>query len=97
MAEFLILVHDDAQRPVNMAFWDDHITHLQDAGALKGGSSLGAASAVRDGGAPAPLESLAGFLILSAPSLEDARALLASNPDIQAGATAHIIAMVQDS
>ncbi|HZP75909.1 MAG TPA: hypothetical protein VFB45_07205 [Pseudolabrys sp.] len=89
MSEFILLMHDDA--PTDDEAWAPYIRGLQQRGCFEGGSVIGDGIAARKRGTPAPLSTqIAGYIRVTAGSLEAAKALLAGNPAYEAGATVEI-------
>jgi hypothetical protein len=93
MPDYLFLMHDDARdlgtnRRDN---WGAYIGKLQASGNFQGGSAIGAGVCARKSGAVSTITGhLAGFMRVSASSLDDARALLIDNPVFEAGGTVEI-------
>ena len=91
MAEFLLLMHDDAVRETAVADWGPYIAGLQASGAMLGGSAVGGGTSARKAGTPAPLSAgIVGYLKVAAPDLAAAQALLGGNPVYEAGGTVEI-------
>lgn len=89
MPEYILLMHDDAT--AEEGDWEPYLRGLQQSGMFQGGSAIGDGLCARRIGAPAPLTAhLAGFIRVTAASLDDARSLLAGNPVFQAGGTVEI-------
>src|SRR5262249_3397601 len=90
MAEYLLLMHDDATGE-GMSPWDRYIQGLKDKGVFEGGSAIGEGVCVRkDGTAPPITAHLGGYIRVSAQSLAHAQSLLAGNPHFEAGGTVEI-------
>ena len=88
MPDYLLLMHDDAREPWNKQRddWGPYIGRLQASGNFQGGSAIGEGVCARKSGAvPIITGHLAGFIRVSAYSLDDARALLIGNPVFEAG------------
>jgi hypothetical protein len=93
MPDYLFLMHDDAREPWNKRRddWGPYIGKLQASGNFQGGSAIGPGVCTRQSGAaPIITGHLAGFIRISANSLDDARALLIGNPVFEAGGTVEI-------
>jgi hypothetical protein len=89
MAEYLLLMHDDAV--VNDDAWEPYLRGLRQRGCFDGGSEIGDGVCVRkDGASPAVTPRLAGYIRVRAASLDEARTLLAGNPVFEAGGTVEI-------
>ncbi|MFO1070762.1 MAG: hypothetical protein U1E14_19755 [Geminicoccaceae bacterium] len=91
MAEYILLMHDDAGPERDG--WDGYIAGLVEGGHFRGGSAIGAGLCVRRAGAPPPPSPLTGFIRIEAADLAQARALLAGNPAFEAGGTVEIRAL----
>jgi hypothetical protein len=94
MTDYLFLMHNDTLDPAtesNSDNWVRYIGGLQQSGNFQGGSALGAGVCVRkSGAAPVITRHLAGFIRVSADSLDHARTLLIGNPVFEAGGTVEI-------
>ena len=91
MADFLLLMRNDAAAPVNIEAWGPYLAGLRAAGAFEGGSAIGPGVCVRKTGpAPAITADLGGYLRITADNLDAARGLLAGNPVFEAGGTVEI-------
>ncbi|HAH11476.1 MAG TPA: hypothetical protein DCL54_18605 [Alphaproteobacteria bacterium] len=90
MPDFLLLMHDDLTSPEETAAWGPYLAELRKAGVFEGGSSIGKGDSVRKSGAVAPPAAIVGFVRITAPSLEAAKALVAGNPVYEAGGTVEI-------
>jgi hypothetical protein len=91
MADYMLLMHDDATDGVSFEAWERYFDGLRALGRFEGGSAIGGGACVRKAGAPGAFTaSLGGFIRISADSLEHAKALLAGNPVFEAGGTIEI-------
>jgi hypothetical protein len=91
MADFILLMHDDAPDLPGREAWGPYLGELQAKGRLQGGSAIGPGLCARKGGPPPPVTGhLTGFIRVAAADLEDARALLSGNPVFEAGGTVEI-------
>ena len=89
MADFLFLMHDDAN-PDDTA-WEPYLHRLRQRGCFDGGSEIGDGVCVRKHGtAPSLTSHLAGYIRVRAASLDEAKKLLAGNPVFEAGGTVEI-------
>ena len=89
MADYVFLMHDDAV--VDETGWEPYLRKLQQAGVFQGGSEIGAGVCARKNGAPGAVTAhLAGFIRVTADSLDQAKSLLAGNPLFEAGGTVEI-------
>ena len=94
MADYILLMHDDAEGPLSDEAWGDYIGALRAAGRFQGGSAIGAGACVRKASAaPAITDRLTGFIRVTADSLAEARALVAGNPVYEAGGTVEVRAL----
>ena len=89
MPNFILLMHDDAE--ADEAAWEPYIEALIERGCFQGGSAIGEGLSMRKAGTPGRLVSeLAGFIRVSADTLEQAKTLLTGNPLYEAGGTVEI-------
>ena len=87
MADFLLLMRNDAAAPVNIEAWGPYLAGLRAAGAFEGGSAIGPGACVRKAGpAPAITAQLGGYLRISAGGLDAARAEAISRRAVEVGA-----------
>jgi hypothetical protein len=86
MAEYIFLMHDDTIAGEND--WEPYLRKLRQGGFFEGGSAIGDGVCARKSGAPAPMTShLAGFIRVTADSIDQAKSLLIGNPVFEAGGT----------
>jgi hypothetical protein len=102
MADYLLLMHDDAPRVLEGetasdapaeggATWERYFARLRALGCFEGGSAIGPGLCVRRRGVVPPVTArLSGFIRVTAASLDDARALVAGNPVFESGGTVEI-------
>lgn len=89
MAEYIFLMHDDANADVNA--WQPYIGDLQQRGFFEGGSAIGDGICVRKRDAiPSVTTHLTGYIRVNAENLEQAKSLVAGNPLFEAGGTVEI-------
>ena len=89
MAEYIFPMHDDAETDANA--WQPYIGELQRRGVFEGGSAIGDGICARKSGALPPITThLAGYMRVTAENLEQAKSLLAGNPQFEAGGTVEI-------
>ena len=89
MAEYIFLMHDDAEADVEA--WQWYIGELQQRGVFEGGSAIGDGICVRKRDtSPSITAHLTGYIRVSAENLEQARSLLTGNPLFEAGGTVEI-------
>jgi hypothetical protein len=89
MGDYIFLMHNDAV--ADEEEWEPYIRGLQQRGCFQGGSAIGDGTCVRKAGVPASSSAhLAGFIRVSADSLEQAKSLLSGNPVFEAGGTVEI-------
>ncbi len=97
MADFLVLMHDDAQEPVSEDLWPAYFAQLVKGGHFVGGSAMGGGRTIRRNGTPRPLtDTLVGFYRVIADDLGQAEALLAGNPVFEAGGTIELRDLPKD-
>ena len=90
MAEYILFMHDDATAEEPSA-WDAYLQALDRKGVFEGGSEIGGGVCVRKSAAlPDVTQHLAGYIRVSAATIEDAKSLLAGNPHFEAGGTVEI-------
>ena len=89
MAEYIFLMHDDAEADEDA--WQSYIGELQRRGVFEGGSAIGDGICVRKRDArPSITAHLTGYIRVNAENLEQAKSLLAGNPLFEAGGTVEI-------
>ena len=89
MAEYIFLMHDDAEADANA--WQPYIGELQRRGVFEGGSAIGDGICVRKRDAcPSITTHLTGYIRVIAENLEQAKSLLTGNPLFEAGGTVEI-------
>jgi hypothetical protein len=89
MADYLLLMHSDADGPTEG--WDAYLAKLKALGCFQGGSQVGGGRSFRKDGEPVPMTySLGGFIRVTADDLAGARKLLDGNPVYEAGGTVEI-------
>ena len=88
-AEYILFTHDaTAEEP---SAWDPYLQGLDRKGVFEGSSETGAGIRVRKGGAPLDVtQHLAGYIRVTAATIEEAKSLLAGNPHFEAGGTVEI-------
>jgi len=90
MAEYILFMHDDAAAD-DASAWDTYLQALDRKGVFEGGSEIGSGVCVRKSGAPpAVTRHLAGYIRVTAATIEEAKSLLAGNPHFEAGGTIEI-------
>jgi len=95
MAEYILLMHDDANSSDDAISSDDawapYIEKLQRGGFFEGGSAIGDGICARKSGASASVTAhLTGYIRVNANSLDHAKSLLTGNPHFDAGGTVEI-------
>jgi hypothetical protein len=89
MPEYIFLMHDDAAD--DGAAWEPYIRQLKTKGVFEGGSAIGDGVCARKRGTPPSVTAhLTGYIRVNADNLDEARALLAGNPQFEAGGTVEI-------
>jgi hypothetical protein len=90
MAEYILFMHNDGVADDRGA-WGPYLRKLRQSGVFEGGSEIGEGICVRKGGAPPPItEHLAGYIRVTAATIDEAKSLLAGNPHFEAGGTVEI-------
>ncbi len=89
MAEYIFLMHDNSI--ADDKAWEPYLRRLRQGGFFQGGSAIGDGVCTRKSGAPASVTAhLAGFIRVTADSLDQAKSLLTGNPVFEAGGTVEI-------
>jgi hypothetical protein len=90
MPEYILFMHNDVVADDQDA-WESYLRTLRQSGAFEGGSEIGEGICVRKAGAPPPItEHLAGYIRVTAATIDHAKSLLAGNPHFEAGGTVEI-------
>ena len=90
MADYILFMHDDATSD-DLADWDAYLQTLKQNGAFEGGSAIGGGVCMRKGAAaPAITAHLAGYIRVTAATMDETKSLLAGNPRFEAGGTVEI-------
>jgi hypothetical protein len=91
MNEFILFMHDDADRAGTPEEWSAYFKHLRETGRFQGGSAIGDGESLRKTGKPAPVHiRLQGYIRVLARDLEEAKTLVAGNPVFEAGGTVEV-------
>jgi hypothetical protein len=89
MADYVFLMHDDAA--ADDGAWEPYIRDLKERGFLQGGSAIGGGLCARKDGEARPVTAhLAGYIRVSADSMDQAKSLLIGNPQFEDGGTVEI-------
>ena len=89
MPDYILLMHDDAGG--DESGWEPYLSNLKSRGVFEGGSAIGGGVCVRKRGAvPPPTGHLAGYIRVTADSLDHAKTMLAGNPHFESGGTVEI-------
>ena len=90
MAEYILFMHNDVVTDDEGA-WQSYLRMLKQSGVFEGGSAIGEGICVRKAGAPPTItEHLAGYIRVTAATIDQAKLLLAGNPHFEAGGTVEI-------
>jgi hypothetical protein len=90
MAEYILFMHNDVVAD-DQGAWESYLRTLRQSGVFEGGSEIGEGICVRKAGAPPPItEHLAGYIRVTAATIDHAKSLLAGNPHFEAGGTVEI-------
>ena len=85
MADYILLMHDDA---ADDGDWEPYLGRLRQSGSFQGGSAIGDGVCAPEGRPGCSVtEHLAGYIRVTADSLDQAKSLLAGNPHFEAGGT----------
>ncbi len=97
MNDYLLLMHDDATRPVPDALWDAYFSALHRSGVFEGGSAMGEGVGLRKDGPPGSVAvHLTGFIRIKAESLAAAQAWVMDNPVYLCGGTVEVRRLPRD-
>ena len=89
MADYILLMHDDSIADENA--WEPYLRGLREAGIFDGGSAIGDGACMRKDGETVPVtKHLAGYIKVSADSIDQVKRLLTGNPVFEAGGTVEI-------
>ena len=89
MPDYMLLMHDDAADDEQA--WEPYIRQLKQRGVFQGGSAIGDGVCMRKTAGQVPITThLAGYIRITADSLDDAKSLLKGNPQFEAGGTVEI-------
>ena len=95
MAEFLLLMHDDATGAAQD--WDGYLSMLRERGVVDGGSGIGGGVTLRKAGDAAAVSvQITGYIRVRADDLAAAQALVAGNPVYEAGGTVEVRELPRD-
>lgn len=93
MADFLMLMHDDAssEGASSNNDWGPYLVKLRASGCFEGGSAIGGGVALRkDGVTKAVTQHITGYLRFAADDIAQVEALVAGNPVFENGGTVEI-------
>lgn len=91
MADYLLLMHDDAASAETDAAWEAYLRVLRATGQFEGGSAIGLGQCFVKRGQPVgTTRHLSGYIRVRAENLEAAATLLDGNPVYEAGGTVEI-------
>ncbi len=91
MKDYLLLMHDDAARPVLADAWAPYLETLRASGVFQGGSAIGAGEALQKGRAPKTAGlSVTGYIRIIARDLDEARRWVPGNPVFESGGTVEL-------
>lgn len=94
MADFIILMHDDAQSDGD---WGAYLSKLRASGHFEGGSTIGAGKTLRkDGVTKSVTQHITGYLRFEADDMAQVEALVAGNPVFENGGTVEIRELPKD-
>lgn len=91
MKEFILFMHNDADRPGTPDEWASYFDGLHQSGQFQGGSAIGEGQSYRQAGSPGPIHSsLGGYIRVLASDLDEASSFIKGNPVFEAGGTVEI-------
>lgn len=91
MADFIMLMHDDATSAESHADWEAYLSALRKSGKFEGGSVIGSGQTFRKNGVAAPVTaSINGYILFQAEDMAAAQTLLGDHPTFKAGGTVEI-------
>jgi hypothetical protein len=92
MNGYILLMHNDVLDTGETNYsWDSYLNKLRESGSLSGGSAIGEGICVNKAGLASPITAhLAGYIIVQAMNLNEAKKLVAGNPVFEAGGTVEI-------
>lgn len=91
MKEFILFMHNDAERSALPDEWSKYFARLRESGRFQGGSAIGDGECHRKGGPPGQLHSsLGGYIRVLASDLEEAKTFVTGNPVFEAGGTVEV-------
>jgi hypothetical protein len=97
MADFILLMHDDAPSRTSDDDWANYFKILRASGAFEGGSAIGDGVCARKDGASRPIaKHITGYIRVTARDLADAKRFLKGNPVYEAGGTIEIRELPRD-
>jgi hypothetical protein len=97
MKDFILFMHANAGVEAAPDKWPSYFAKLRSVGAFEGGSAIGGGETLRKDGTVAPTtDHLAGFILLQAESLTEAKALIAGNPVFESGGSVEIRELPRD-
>jgi hypothetical protein len=86
-----MLMHNDVESQTQPQEWDHYISRLRSSGSFGGGSSIGKGIGFKKGTASEAISHwLGGYMILTAETLDDAKALVEGNPVLLHGGTVEV-------
>lgn len=91
MKDFILLMHDDAERSGTPEEWTAYFDRLKASGRFDGGSAIGTGESLRKVGAAGALHTaLGGYIRVRAADLNEAKTFVAGNPVFEAGGTVEV-------
>ena len=90
MPDYIVFMHDDAATD-DLGDWGGYLQTLKQKGLFEGGSAIGGGVCMRRGAdAPGITAHLAGYIRVTADTIDEAKSLLAGSPHFEAGGTVEI-------
>ena len=91
MADYILLMHDDAAAAEDEESWEPYLQKLKASGSFEGGSAIGDGLCARKSGAvPGITAHLTGYIRVKAEDIDHAKSLLIGNPHFEAGGTVEV-------
>ena len=91
MKDYILFMHSDAQRAGTEVEWAAYFERLRASGQFQGGSAIGSGQCLKKSGHALPVSStLAGYVRITASSLEEAKTFVVGNPIFEAGGTVEV-------
>ena len=91
MNDYIFLMHNDMPEESDDNDWASYLGNLRASGHFNGGSAIGDGECCRRSGASAQITAhLAGYILVKARNLDEAKTFLPGNPVFEKGGTVEI-------